>query len=92
MYACILLACAGIFCYLLCYYPFDLQLVISEVTDSAPMALQAVKLLAQYMGGRIGKVGTAARTCGTAQCSRTYMSQHKPAYVAAASHSRCKQR
>ncbi|WIA34245.1 hypothetical protein OEZ86_012596 [Tetradesmus obliquus] len=31
------------------------DLVISEVTDSAPMALQAVKLLAQYMGGRIGK-------------------------------------
>ncbi|KAF8066259.1 coatomer subunit epsilon-1 [Scenedesmus sp. PABB004] len=31
------------------------DLVLSEIKDSAPMALQAVKLLAQYMGGRIAK-------------------------------------
>jgi hypothetical protein len=33
------------------------------------MALQAVKLLAQYMGGRIGKVRAAAGTCDTSVCS-----------------------
>jgi hypothetical protein len=57
------------FVILLCYLPFDLQLVISEVTDSAPMALQAVKLLAQYMGGRIGKVRTTAGTCCLDPCT-----------------------
>lgn len=31
------------------------DLVISEIKDSAPMALQAVKLLAQYTGGKIAK-------------------------------------
>jgi hypothetical protein len=33
-----------------------LQLVISEISQSAPMSLQAVKLLAEYMGNKITKV------------------------------------
>jgi hypothetical protein len=33
-----------------------LQLVINEVSDAAPQALQAVKLLAEYQGGRKDKV------------------------------------
>ena len=33
-----------------------LQLVINEVSDSSPQALQAVKLLAQYFGEKIDKV------------------------------------
>jgi hypothetical protein len=35
---------------------FSLQLVISEISQSAPMALQAVKLLAEYLGNKIPKV------------------------------------
>eukprot|EP00775_Hariotina_reticulata_P010026 gene10026-10182_t len=35
------------------------ELVISEVKDSAPMALQAVKLLAKYLGSRIAKASPA---------------------------------
>lgn len=33
-----------------------MQLVVSEITDSAAMGLLAIKLLAQYLGGRIAKV------------------------------------
>ena len=33
------------------------QLVINEVDRSSPQALQAVKLLAQYLGKKVGKVG-----------------------------------
>jgi hypothetical protein len=32
------------------------QLVINEISSSAPQALQAVKLLAQYQGGKLPKV------------------------------------
>jgi hypothetical protein len=42
------------------------QLVISEIGDSAPMALQAVKLLARYLGKQMPKVrgcGFGARGC-----------------------------
>lgn len=35
-----------------------LQLVINEVTDSSPQALQAVKLLALYLGKKTPKVGS----------------------------------
>lgn len=36
---------------------FGVQLVINEVTKSSPQALTAVKLLAQYQGGKLDKVG-----------------------------------
>jgi coatomer protein complex subunit epsilon len=36
-------------------------LVISEISDAAPTALLAVKLLAQYLSGKVGKVSAAAR-------------------------------
>jgi hypothetical protein len=35
------------------------QLVISEISQSAPMSLQAVKLLAEYLGNKIPKVRTS---------------------------------
>jgi hypothetical protein len=35
--------------------------VISEIKDSAPQALLAVKLLAQYSGNRVTNVRRAAR-------------------------------
>ena len=37
------------------------QLVINEVSESSPQALQAVKLLAQYFGEKIDKVWRARR-------------------------------
>lgn len=35
-----------------------MQLVISEIKESSAMALQAVKLLAQYVSGRKSKVSS----------------------------------
>jgi hypothetical protein len=33
-----------------------MQLVINEISSSAPQALQAIKLLAQYQGNKMSKV------------------------------------
>jgi hypothetical protein len=33
-----------------------MQLVINEISSSAPQALQAIKLLAQYQGNKLSKV------------------------------------
>ena len=35
---------------------FSVQLVINEISSSAPQALQAIKLLAQYQGNKLSKV------------------------------------
>lgn len=38
------------------HIPQCMQLVINEIKDSAPMAMQAIKLLASYTGGKVAKV------------------------------------
>lgn len=43
--------------------PARAQLVINEVSESSAQALQAVKLLAQYLGDKVDKVEGPPRCC-----------------------------
>eukprot|EP00877_Chromochloris_zofingiensis_P004225 jgi/Chrzof1/13803/Cz08g13010.t1 len=49
------------------------DLVINEIKDSAPMAMQAIKLLASYTGGKVAKdaaLATVADWLGDPACNR----------------------
>lgn len=60
-------------------YPIcAMQLVINEISSSAPQALQAVKLLAQYQGSKLPKV-----RMGSAVAVRCMVAQQRPAGILA---------
>lgn len=53
-----------------------MQLVINEITSSAPQALQAVKLLAQYQGNKLPKVMTPQIVGSATRSSLEFLAAH----------------
>lgn len=56
----------------------SVQLVINEISSSAPQALQAIKLLAQYQGNKLSKVQPPPAINLHGWCQDSTESQRKP--------------